>query len=369
MYALQADPPSIAVAVTTAGALLLVAFVIGLVGNAVARRLSNPVSKYRLLYGGVLLPFALVAYVVFRSMGFGPALLGSALATDASLVGGLVADFLELLAAGFVGLAAYAPTVRGVREARDIDLSTPRALARMARWVLGVSVLATLVLVPLEGGSSTLATMALLAAFVVGVQVAAPWVIPLLRSTRRPTDAAAERLDALRERAALTVRDARVLETDSEETASATVRGPPGYRRLFVTSTFLDALDDETAAALLAIQAGRLRARVLARTVGTVLVAAVPLFVLFEDVGPALPLLGASVAAVLVGLWLTRRGVRAADDVAAERVGSDAVADALERYAAVHEMEPSRRRIPNPLSRTPALGDRIDRLRAQATAE
>jgi len=123
VYALQAEPPSIAVAVTTAGALLVVAFVIGLVGDAVARRLSNPVSKYRLLYGLVVLPFALLAYVVLRSMGFGPALVGSALATDASLVGGLVADFVELLAAGLVGLAAYGPTVRGVREARDIDLS------------------------------------------------------------------------------------------------------------------------------------------------------------------------------------------------------------------------------------------------------
>ncbi|WP_424001236.1 peptidase [Haloarcula salina] len=368
MYALQANPPSIAVAVATAGVLLVVAFVLGLVGSAVARRLSNPVSKYRLLYGGVILPFALLAYVVVRSTGFGPALLGTALADGSTLLGALLTAFLELFAAGLVGLAAYAPTVRGVREARNIDLSTGRALARMTRWVLGVSVVAAAVLVPLERGSSTIVTMALLAVFVGGVQVAAPWMIPLLRTTRRPTDAAADRLDTLRERAALSVRDTRVLETESEETASATVRGPPGYRRLFVTSTFLEAFDDETATALLAIQAGRIRTRVLARTMGTVLAAVVPLFVLFEDVGPTLPLLGASVAAVLGGLWLTRRGVRAADDDAAERVGPDTVADALERYAAVHEMEPNRRRLSNPLSKTPALGDRIDRLRAQETA-
>lgn len=369
MYALQADPPSIAVAVATASALLVAAFVLGLVGCAVARRLSNPVSKYRLLYGGVIAPFALLAYIVLRSLGFGPALAGSALADGSTLLGGVLADFLELLAAGFVGLAAYAPTVRGVREARDIDLSTGRALARMARWVLGVSAVATAALVLLERGSSTVATMALLAVFVGGVQVAAPWVIPLLRSTRRPTDAAADRLDILRERASLSVRDSRVLETDSEETASATVRGPPGYRRLFVTSTFLDAFDDETATALLAVQAGRIRAHVLARTVGTVLATVVPLFVLFDGAGPALPLVGTSIAAVLVGLWFTRRGVRAADDDAAERGGPDAVADALERYAAVHGMEPGRRRLPNPFARSPRLGNRIDRLRAQAAAE
>jgi STE24 endopeptidase len=55
--------------------------------------------------------------------------------------------------------------------------------------------------------------------------------------------------------------------------------------------------------------------------------------------------------------------VRAADDRAADRMGADAVADALDRYASVHGMEPARRRVPNPLSVTVALGDRIDRLR------
>jgi STE24 endopeptidase len=38
------------------------------------------------------------------------------------------------------------------------------------------------------------------------------------------------------------------------------------------------------------------------------------------------------------------------------------VAEALDRYAEIHAMEPSRRRIPNPLSVNVALGDRIDRL-------
>lgn len=63
---------------------------------------------------------------------------------------------------------------------------------------------------------------------------------------------------------------------------------------------------------------------------------------------------------LLVGLWGARCGVRAADECAADCVWADAVADALGRYAAVHNMEPSRRRVPNPLSVNAAIGDRID---------
>jgi hypothetical protein len=66
---------------------------------------------------------------------------------------------------------------------------------------------------------------------------------------------------------------------------------------------------------------------------------------------------------VLGGFWACRRAVRAAEDDAAAQVGADTVADAIERYAAVHAMEPPRRRVPNPLSANVAFCDRIDRLR------
>jgi STE24 endopeptidase len=73
-------------------------------------------------------------------------------------------------------------------------------------------------------------------------------------------------------------------------------------------------------------------------------------------------LLGASFGALLVGFRLSRRGVRAVDEYAAEQVGATAVAEALDRYAEIHAMAPARRRFPNPLSVNVALGDRIDRL-------
>ena len=187
-------------------------------------------------------------------------------------------------------------------------------------------------------------------------------IVPVLRSTIEPTDETADRIATLRTRAGLEIRDAFVLDTDDEETASTLARGPPGYRRLFVTSTFLDAFDDETATGLLAIEAGRLNSNVLETRLSTVIVAGVALVVSVTGVGPRWPVLGVSFGVLLVGFWLSRRGVRAADEYAAEQVGATAVAEALDRYAEVHAMTPTRRRFPNPLSVNVALGDRIDRL-------
>ncbi|GCF13973.1 hypothetical protein Harman_19080 [Haloarcula mannanilytica] len=363
MYALQSAPVSIGAALLAFGTLAVVGIILGAVGNAVARRLSNPVARYRQLYLGVILPFALLSYVVFRLLGLGYAVVGG----QAGIVGAVLATFTELLAAGVVGLTAYTPTVPGVRSVRDIELSTGRAVIRMGRYVLGLSVFAAVITVPLETGLSPLALLSLVAVLIVAVQVMAPWLIPLVRSADKPDESTMETLDRLQQRAGLTVRDVRILDTEQEGTANVTVRGPPGYRRLFVTSTFLDVFDDETATALLTVQAGRQQARVLARVVGGLLLTLVPLFAALADIGPLWPLVGVSLGVVVVSLWATRRGVRAADDYAAERVGPDAVADALERYAAVHDMDPSRRRVPNPLSQSPPLGNRIDRLRAQAS--
>jgi STE24 endopeptidase len=282
-----------------------------------------------------------------------------------SVLGGVLTDFVEFLGAGLVWLAGYAPTIRGVREVRDIELSTGHALVKMTRYVLGSSVIVAVVIAPLQlvpSGASPLVLVIGLAIAGVVFLYASPWIVPILRSTSDPTDETADRITTLRTRAGLEIRDAFVLDTDDEETASTLVRGPPGYRRLFVTSTFLEAFDDRTAAALLAVEAGRLRSCVFETRVGTVLVAGTALVAAVTGVGPRWPVLGVSFGALLVGFWLSRRGVRAADEYAAERVGATTVAEALDRYAERHAMEPSRRRVPNPLSVNVALGDRIDRL-------
>jgi len=377
VFALQSTvsspaPPSPWVALVALVGLALVGAVVGAVGSAVARRLSNPVGKYRLLYAGVLVPLTLVAYVALAAVGLGVAVVGSALPLAPSgPVGSVLADFVAFLGAGVVFLAAYAPTVRGVRAVRDVDLSTPRALGSMARYVVGVAALLAAVLAPLglTAGFSPLVATLDLAVLGVVLVYGSPWLLPLLRTTRRPTGAVADRLDALRERAGLDVRDVRVLDTDDQETATTVVRGPPGYRRLFVSTTFLDCFDDDTAAALLAVDAGRVRAHTLPVRVATVFVAGLALVASVTGAGLRWPLLGVALGVVLAGFWLSRRAIRAADDYAAVRVGPDALAAALERYAEVHAMEPTRRRLPNPLSVNVALGDRLDRLEDRRPTE
>ncbi len=366
--ALQSSVPSIGPPLAAFVVLVLVGTVGGAIGSAVVRRLPNPVGKYRLLYLAVLLPGALLSYGVFTLLGFGDAVVGllPAPPTPPAPLGTAIANVVELLAAGVVWLAAYAPTVRGVRRVRGIDLSTGEALRKMARYVVVLSVVIAVLVTPLQvvpGDATPLVFGAGLVAIAAVFLYGSPWLLPLFRSTRVPEGETADRLSRLCDRAGLTVRDVRILENDAEETANVVVRGPPGHRRLFVTSTFLDAFDDATATALVAIEAGRLREHLLEVRFGAVVAGGLALIASLTGTGPAWPLLGLSLVLVVVGFGAARRRVRAADEIAAERVGASDLADALERYADVHSLEPSRRRFPNPLSVTVALGDRIDRLR------
>lgn len=367
MVPLQSSSASLAPSLGFLVVFVVLGAVVGALGSAVVRRLSNPVSKYRLLYALVCLPFALVSYVALAAAGFERGIRALVAPWAPTLVASGLATFAGFLAAGLVWLAAYAPTVRGVCAVRDVDLSTRRSVAKMARFVGGVSVVLAVVVTPVRAvsaASSPLGLAALLAGVVVVFLYGSPWILPLVRTTRRPTGETADRLDALCARAGLDVRDVRILDTDDEETADSLVRGPPSYRRLFVTSTFLDRFDDDTAAALLAITAGRLRAHLLALRVVSGVVAGLGLVASFTGVGPRWSLLGVALVAVGVGTGLSRRAIRAADADAADRVGAAAVATALDRYAETHALETTHRRLPNPLSWRVALGDRIDALRA-----
>ena len=364
MAALQTTPPSVSAAIAAFVGLALVGSLLGAIGSGIVRRLRNPVGKYRLLYAAVLFPYALLAYAVFALTGFGAAVL-TTLPAAPDLVTRILADFVTFFAAGCVWIVSYLPTVRGIRDVRDVDLATSTSIWKMTRYVIGVSALLTVVLIPLQVVSIESSPLILalgLAALVFGMLYAAPWLIAVLRSTSTPAGNTADRVERLCHRAGLNVRDVRILDTENEETAETLVRGPPNYQRLFVTSTFLDAFDDETASALLAIEAGKLRARVFEVRIGTVLVAGISLIASVIDIGPRWPLLGLSLGSVLVGFWLARRRIRAADEYAAGQVGRTTVADALTEYASVHTLEPARRRIPNPLSVKVALGDRIDLL-------
>lgn len=367
MVALQSTPPQLGPPVATLLICVLVGGLIGALGSAIVQRLSNPVGKYRLLYAGVLLPVTLIAYGLLTLVGFGPTLV-SRLPIPSGVLETVLVDVVEFLGTGLVWLVAYAPTVRGVRTVRDIELSTGDALVRMTRYVIALIVVVTVAIIPLRltSSSSPVVIGTMFAILVIVLVIGSAWLIPLLRTTRQPTDDTAVRIETLCERADLDVRDVVLLDTDAAETANALVRGPPNYRRLFVTSTFLDRFEDTTASALLAIRSGRLRSHVLTIRQGTAIGGGLFLLAVVTGMGPRWALLGFAIGLVLVGCWASRRGIRMGDDYAAEQLDTATVADALERYAEVHALEPTRRRIPNPLSVNVALGDRIDRLRAQS---
>lgn len=363
MVPLQAAPP-LGPPLTVLGVAVVGGIGLGAVGNAAVRRLSNPVAKYRALYTGLILPFAVLVLLALETLGFGAgvaAWLG--LAPDGPL-GTLIGHAVAACGAGLAGVAAYAPTIRGVRAVRDLDLSTGRSVLRMSRYALAVALLYAVLRVGLRAGrDSALFVPAVVAGLVFGTVAAAPWLVGALQSTRRPDDETAAHLDRLCERAGLDVRDTRLLDRDAEGTAELVVRGVGPTRRLFVSSRFREVFDDGTATALLAVQAGRVRARRLPKFAGTAGLALVAATAGLDTDGLFWASFGAAVGLLLAACWVGRRTLRAADDYAADAVGPDRVADALRRYATVHDLDPTRRRFPNPLSPRVPLGDRIDRLR------
>jgi len=225
--------------------LALFAGLVGALGSAVVRRLSNPVRKYRLFYALVLVPVTFGAYWFVARAGFG-ATVAAWFGLESGLAAEVVGNAAEFLAAGAVWLTAYAPTILGVRDARDIDLPVSRALRTMGRYVVGVSVVLALVITPVTASSITSPPVLIVGVVAIGVVFlyGSPWLLPLVRTTRRPTDELGARIDDLRERAGLEVRDVRLLD-DGMETAETSVRGPPGYRRLFLTAAFAERRRDE----------------------------------------------------------------------------------------------------------------------------
>ncbi|SEH38470.1 STE24 endopeptidase [Halopenitus malekzadehii] len=211
---------------------------------------------------------------------------------------------------------------------------------------------------------------------VLAVTVGPLYVADRYRTTRDPTRAERAQLDELRSAAGLDVEPAAILESDgssgsaADETASVeiSVRGPPGRRVLFVSEAVLSSLDEDTAVALLAAEAGRLGTRYTeVRAFGiagvtTILAAIVTTLVPFEAGFTAIAVVG------VVSLWAGRRVQYAADERAADRVGSSRLADAFEQMADRRGVVPERGDWRTWFEVQPPLGDRIDRLRDRGGA-
>lgn len=200
-------------------------------------------------------------------------------------------------------------------------------------------------------------------AFLVGALVGPLFVNTRLRDVRTPTPTDRERLDALRRDVGPDVEHVRIVETVGEASIEVSVRGPPGYRVLFVTDYVLEDLDEETARALLAAEAGRNAVRYDEYRAVTASIAIAIGVASFGGVIPFSPgftaLVVVAVIMLAIGRWLQYR----ADARAADAVGPDVVADAFETVATLHGKEIDTGGWRTVLEIQPPLGNRIERLR------
>ncbi|WP_255151621.1 hypothetical protein [Halorarius halobius] len=266
------------------------------------------------------------------------------------------------LAGTAVVLGTYLGYLPAIRRTREVELGTGTAAVRVARWLVVAALFAATAAAAAFSVSLTPLTAAVGVALVAaGAYLAAPWLIALTQSVREPTDEERARIDSLLDRADADGYRLRVLDRREEENASAFVRGPPGYRHLFVTDYLLDALDDDDAAAMLAVTTAN--ARHTAYRLGLVAVGG---GLLLATLSAGRPLVGVGllVAVPTVGYPVGRRLVFHADDRAADAVGAGRVADALDTVAQLHDASLDAGLLARVLSLRPSVGQRIDRLRA-----
>lgn len=188
-------------------------------------------------------------------------------------------------------------------------------------------------------------------------------------TTRPPTDDEAARLAGAREAIGVDVHDAAVVRTTSEAAVDVRFVGLPGARELLVTEPALEQFDDASTRALLAAAAARARSGIdvvqaLAAGVAVGLLAAVYVTPL-------------SFAAGLISMWLfalaafaaCRRLHYVADARAAEQVGADELADAVEREATLRGEGDDTGSWRTWMEVEPSLGARVERLRSIAVAD
>ena len=208
--------------------------------------------------------------------------------------------------------------------------------------------------------------------FVAGVTFAfllAVFLAPLaanlaLRDVREPTTVEDwERLDSLREGVGPDLDRVRIVETVGEASVEVSVRGPPGYKVLFVTDYVLTDLDEDIARALLAAEAGRYAVQYSEYRAGTATAVVGLGAAAFAGLVPLTDGMLVLAAGALVlfagGRWLQYR----ADARAAEAVGADQLADAFETVATLHGKDLKTSGWGGYLEVQPKLGDRIERLR------
>lgn len=268
------------------------------------------------------------------------------------------------LAAGVVVLAGYLGFLPAIRRTRDLDLGYGRAALSVGRWLAVASVVLAVATGVTTSVSLTPVTAAgAVVVLAVGVYAGAPLLLRLSQSVRAPTPDEGRLLDRLCARVGADGHRLRVLERSEQEAAYALVRGPPGYRHLYVSDYLLDVLDEDAAAAMIGLAVENAhhtayRLGIVAAAGGGILAAIVA--------GRPLVAVAALVGGVGVGYLVGRRVTFRADARVADRLGSGTVAAALDEVADLHDTEPDAGLLARLASQRPSLGQRTERLRANA---
>lgn len=194
------------------------------------------------------------------------------------------------------------------------------------------------------------------------IAMVGPLIAHLNRRIRDPTEAEDELIETYRSGVGPRVPRRKVVITVGEASVDATIRGPPGYRVLFITDHVLHELDPSIARPLVAAAFARRATwydeyRVVASTVAIALGMATVTLLLPFELGMA-GLILAALVMFAVGRWLQYR----ADDIAADAVGSSALVEAFEAIANVHDIDLTTGGMRRYLDVQPSLGDRVARL-------
>ena len=193
--------------------------------------------------------------------------------------------------------------------------------------------------------------------------IIAPVVLLAVRDTREPTADEREQLAGLAEAVDYQPETVAIVETVGEHSVELSIRGPPGRRWLLVTDYVLDELDSETAAALLAAEAGRSRLFYMEyRAVAAASITAIATG-MFGGLIPFSDGLFVLAVAALGLFWGGRQLQFSADSLAAAQVGSESLATAFETVARLRGVEPEAATWRTYFEVQPPLGQRIDRLR------
>lgn len=265
------------------------------------------------------------------------------------------------LAASAVVLAGYLGFLPAIRRTRDLDLGYGKAALSVGRWLAVAGVVVALVTgVTLSVSLTPVTTAVGMVVLAGGVYTGSPLLLRLSQPVRAPRPDERRLLDRLCGRVGADGHRLRVLERRDEEAAHALVRGPPGYRHLYVSDYLLDALDEDAAAAMVGIAVENARHTayrlVLVAVAGGALLAAIV-------AGRPVVALAALVGGVGVGYLVGRRATFRADARVADRLGGETVADAIEEVADIHDTDPDAGLLARLASQRPSLGQRMARLR------